>query len=219
MTILALQDRRRTSADAGVDVSDQLNDAEVDQDVRELVARAQAGDVAAFGLLYERYVATIYKFVSYRTVGDQGLAEDLTADTFVRAMIAVRQFTWQGRDLGAWLVTIAKNLVADHYKSCRVRLTSVSETSGDELADVDWRTNPERVAAAGDTRARLLAAIGELTAEQRQCVMLRFYLDLSVAETAAAMGMNVGAVKALQYRATCALRRLLPASMAEAVAA
>lgn len=219
MAILALQDRRRASAGAGVDVSDQLNEADVDQDVRELVARAQAGDAAAFGELYERYVATIYKFVSYRTHGDRGLTEDLTADTFVRAMIAVRRFSWQGRDLGAWLATIARNLLADHYKSGRVRLTTVTESVGVDRADGDRRQSPEWVAEVNETRAQLLTAIGQLTAEQRQCVLLRFYLDLSVAETAAAMGMNEGAVKALQYRATCALRRLLPASMAEAVAA
>src|SRR4029450_9068296 len=62
--------------------------------------------------------------------GNRQLAEDLTADTFLRALKRIGSFTWQGRDPGAWLVTIARNLVADHFKSGRYRL---EVTTGDVL--------------------------------------------------------------------------------------
>jgi RNA polymerase sigma-70 factor (ECF subfamily) len=94
-----------------------------------LVERAQAGEAEAFGLLYDRYFDTVFRFVYFR-VGNRQLAEDLTSDTFLRALKRIGSFTWQGRDLGAWLVTIARNLVADHFKSGRYRLEI---TTGDVL--------------------------------------------------------------------------------------
>lgn len=80
-------------------------------EVWALVERAQAGEAEAFGLIYDRYVDTVFRFVYFR-VGNRQLAEDLTSDTFLRALKRIGSFTWQGRDLGAWLVTIARNLVA-----------------------------------------------------------------------------------------------------------
>ena len=107
-----------------------------------LVERAQAGDAEAFGLIYDRYVDTVFRFIYFR-VGNRPLAEDLTSDTFLRALKRIGSFTWQGRDLGAWLVTIARNLVADHFKSGRYRL---EVTTGDVL-DADRRGPRARRAA------------------------------------------------------------------------
>ncbi|MGH3744552.1 MAG: sigma-70 family RNA polymerase sigma factor, partial [Mycobacteriales bacterium] len=93
----------------------------IDEAVIRLVARAQAGDAEAFGEIYDRYVDLIYRYIYYR-VGSKQLAEDLTSETFLRALRRIGSFTWQGRDVGAWFVTIARNLVTDHYKSSRYRL-------------------------------------------------------------------------------------------------
>ncbi len=79
----------------------------------ELVERAQAGEAEAFGRLYDQYSDTVYRYIYYR-VGGKATAEDLTSETFLRALRRISTFTWQGRDFGAWLVTIARNLVADH---------------------------------------------------------------------------------------------------------
>ncbi|BEL05573.1 hypothetical protein Q0Z83_037640 [Actinoplanes sichuanensis] len=160
-------------------------------EVWALVERAQAGEAQAFGLIYDRYVDTVFRFVYFR-VGDRRLAEDLTSDTFLRALQRIGSFTWQGRDLGAWLVTIARNLVADHVESGRHRLET---TTGDVR-------EPHDVA--------LLTAVRQLDPQQQECIVLRFLQGFSVAETAQAMGTNEGAVKALQYRAVHALNRLLP---------
>src|SRR5262249_44589004 len=98
-------------------------------EVWALVERAQAGDADAFGLIYDRYMDTVFRFIYFRA-GSRPLPEALTADTFLRALKRIGSFTWQGRDLGAWLVTIARNLVADHFKSGRYRL---EVTTGDVL--------------------------------------------------------------------------------------
>ncbi|MEH1167172.1 ECF subfamily RNA polymerase sigma factor, BldN family [Micromonospora sp. CPCC 205539] len=179
-------------------------------EVWTLVERAQAGESEAFGLIYDRYVDTVFRFVYFR-VGNRQLAEDLTSDTFLRALKRIGSFTWQGRDLGAWLVTIARNLVADHFKSGRYRL---EVTTGDVLdADREDRGpegSPEAAVVEHITNVALLTAVKQLNPEQQECIVLRFLQGFSVAETARAMGKNEGAIKALQYRAVRALARLLP---------
>jgi RNA polymerase sigma-70 factor, ECF subfamily len=176
-----------------------------------LVQRAQAGDPEAFGELYDRYVDLVYRYVLYR-VGSAQTAEDLTSETFLRALRRVGSFTWQGRDVGAWFVTIARNLIADHYKSSRYRLelttedmTTVSEADGRLRAD-----GPEDAVLDAMQNKVLLEAVKQLGAEQQECIVLRFLQGLSVSETAQAMGKNDGAIKALQYRAIRSLGRLLP---------
>lgn len=175
-----------------------------------LVERAQAGDAEAFGQIYDRYLDTVFRFIYFR-VGNRQLAEDLASDTFLRALKRIGSFTWQGRDPGAWLVTIARNLVADHFKSGRYRL---EVTTGDVLdADREDRGpegSPESAVVDHITNVALLTAVKQLNPEQQECIVLRFLHGFSVAETAQAMGKNEGAIKALQYRAVRALARLLP---------
>jgi RNA polymerase sigma-70 factor, ECF subfamily len=172
-----------------------------------LVERAQAGDADAFGELYDRYVDVVFRYVSYR-VGSRQLAEDLTSETFLRALRRIGSFTWQGRDVGAWFVTIARNLVADHYKSSRYRL----ETTTEDLSTVsrEVEASPEGEVLEQMQNRVLLDAVRRLGSEQQECIALRFLQGLSVAETAAVMGKNEGAIKALQYRAVRSLAKLLP---------
>jgi RNA polymerase sigma-70 factor (ECF subfamily) len=177
-----------------------------------LVERAQAGDAEAFGELYDRYVDVVYRYISYRVRSPQ-LAEDLTSETFLRALRRIGSFTWQGRDVGAWFVTIARNLVADHYKSSRYRLElttdDVAVTGGDAAARM-VADSPERAVLESMSNKVLLEAVHKLNPEQQECIALRFLQGFSVAETAAVMGKNEGAIKALQYRAVRTLGRLLP---------
>jgi RNA polymerase sigma-70 factor, ECF subfamily len=189
---------------------DRPDPADPAMEVWNLVERAKAGDAEAFALIYDRYVDTVFRFVYFR-VGNRQLAEDLTADTFLRALRRIGSFTWQGRDLGAWLVTIARNLVADHFKSGRYRLEI---TTGDvldaEREDRGPEGSPEAAVVEHITNVTLLTAVKQLNPEQQECIVLRFLQGFSVAETAKAMGKNEGAIKALQYRAVRALQRLLP---------
>ncbi len=177
-------------------------------EVMAIVARAQAGEADAFGELYDRYVDLVYRYIYYR-VGAQALAEDLTSETFLRALRRISSYTWQGRDIGAWFVTIARNLIADHFKSGRYRL---EVTTADMLGAGADRVEdgPEGAVLESITNAHLLDAVKRLNPEQQECIVLRFLQGLSVAETALAMGKNEGAIKALQYRAVRALGRLLP---------
>jgi RNA polymerase sigma-70 factor (ECF subfamily) len=177
-------------------------------EVLQIVARAQAGDAEAFGQLYDRYVDVVYRYVAFR-VGSSALAEDVTSETFLRALRRIGSFQWQGRDFGAWLVTIARNLLADHYKSSRYRL-ELSTADFIEAGADQPQAGPEGAVLEALSNQALIEAVKRLGSEQQECIALRFLQGLSVAETAQIMGKNEGAIKALQYRAVRALARLLP---------
>src|SRR6266511_4137209 len=171
-----------------------------------LVEQSQAGDAEAFGQLYDRYVDLVHRYIYYR-VGDRSTAEDFTSETFLRAWRRIGSVTNQGRDIGAWFITIARNIVLDHVKSSRYRL----EIATADMLDADQQEDgPEGAVLDQIASAELLNSVKQLNAEQQECIVLRFLEGLSVAETAAVMGKNEGAIKALQHRAVRRLATLLP---------
>ena len=176
------------------------------QRMAALLTLAQQGDGEAFGQIYDAYVGQVYRYLYYR-VGSQPLAEDLTSETFLRALRRIDSFTWQGRDICAWFITIARNLVTDHFKSSRFRL----EVSTADMLDADRADDgiEQQVLDNLDNQA-LLSAVRQLKPEQQECVVLRFLQGMSVAETAAVMGRSDGAIKQLQLRAVRALAKLVP---------
>ncbi|MGW7085058.1 sigma-70 family RNA polymerase sigma factor [Streptomyces sp. NPDC054871] len=185
----------------------------------ELVTRARAGDREAFATLYNDHHEFVFCYVLAR-VRDRHLAEDLTQEVFLRAPARVGTFTWQGRDFGAWLVTIAKNLHLDHAKSSRVRReVPVGEMPDSDETDRSAETVALRELEIVESSDALHCALYLLNPYQRECVQLRFLDELSVEETAAAMGRKVGAVKTLQYRAMRKLEHELRCAAAGAVAA
>jgi RNA polymerase sigma-70 factor, ECF subfamily len=186
-------------ADDSADVEDQH------AETWTLVRAVQDGDGEAFGKLYDRYVDQVFRFIFYR-VNDRALAEDFTSETFLRALRRISTINYQGRDIGAWFMTIARNIVFDHTKSARFRLEM---TTGELVETGDAVASPEAAVLAHLTNTRLLSAVNELGEEQRECIVLRFLHGLSVAETAAVMGKNDGAIKALQHRAVKRLASML----------
>jgi RNA polymerase sigma-70 factor (ECF subfamily) len=171
-----------------------------------LVELARGGDAEAFGMLYDHYSTPVYRFLYYR-VGSVALAEDLMSETFFRALRSMSSFRWQGKDFGAWLMTIARNLTADHYKAGRTRLEYATE----DMSPHDSVTEgPESSVLASLTNEALLQALTELPHEQQECLIMRFLQGLSIAETAAVLGRSEGAVKQLQLRGVRNLAKLLP---------
>jgi RNA polymerase sigma-70 factor (ECF subfamily) len=116
-------------------------------------------------------------------------------------------FRWQGKDFGAWLMTIARNLATDHFKAGRTRLELTTE---DMSLHDDATEGPEQSVLAGLTNEILLAALSELPDEQRDCLVMRFLQGMSIAETAAVLGRSDGAVKQLQLRGVRNLAKRMP---------
>lgn len=194
-----------STPDSDLACSSELDEAEASRLIA-LVELARGGDSEAFGLLYDHYHPSVYRFLYYR-VGSVALAEDLMSETFFRALRSMSSFRWQGKDFGAWLMTIARNLTADHYKSGRTRLEYTTE---DMSAHDSTTEGPENAVLASLTNEALLEALGELPTEQQECLIMRFLQGLSIAETAKVLGRSDGAVKQLQLRGVRNLAKLLP---------
>jgi RNA polymerase sigma-70 factor, ECF subfamily len=170
---------------------------EIHVETWQLVSLAQKGDGEAFAQLYERYFDTVFRYIYYR-LNDKAMAEDFTSETFLRALRRIGGISYQGRDIGAWFITIARNIVLDHVKSARHRLEM---TTGDVIERKETAPSPEVTVISLLTSEHLIGAVKRLGREQRDCIVLRFIQGLSVSETAEVMGKNDGAIKALQHRA------------------
>jgi RNA polymerase sigma-70 factor (ECF subfamily) len=185
---------------------DPPSDASEQRRIVALVDLARGGDAEAFGQLYDHYVESIHRYLYFR-LSSVSLADDLTSETFFRALRSIRSFRWQGKDFGAWLTTIARNIVTDHYKSSRSRFEIVADELPEQVEESD---GPEDGALATLTSEVLVRALRRLAAEQQDCLVMRFCQGLTIAETATAMGRSEGAVKQLQLRAVRNLAKQLP---------
>jgi len=166
----------------------------------DAVVRAAQTDLAAFAPLYDRHHDAIYGYC-LRRLGTRDAAGDATSLTFTRAMTALDRF--RGGSFRAWLFAIAHNVVIDTAR--RRRFHDDIDASG-QIAD--RRPSPEDHAVASDERRRLASALARLTTDQRNVVELRV-AGLTGPEVATALGLSLGAVKSLQFRAYARLRDLL----------
>lgn len=188
-----------------------LDNAEA-PDAPESVTRAVAGDTTAVADLYTQYHGLVFRYI-YRRTSNPVLAEDLAADVFLRVLRRISTFTWQGTDIGAWILAIARNIVADYYKSGRYRFETLADpydhNTGIASTDLEGRVD-ETVTALVDNTV-ITRMISKLPPDQRNVIILRFLKGLDLNETAAALGKNPSSVKALQFRAT----RRLAAALAD----
>jgi RNA polymerase sigma-70 factor, ECF subfamily len=169
----------------------------VDQDERRLVERAKV-DAGAFGELYDRHVAGIYRFV-YARLRNEASAEDVTAEVFIKALRNIGRYQARGRPFVCWLYRIADNAVADHFRH---------EPVNRELLEVvpDTGTPVEAAAIRHLEVEYIWGLVDRLPAQQRLAMRLRFAEDRSARDVAQIMGKSEAAVKLLIYRAVGRLR-------------
>ncbi|MFN8493286.1 MAG: sigma-70 family RNA polymerase sigma factor [Caldilineaceae bacterium] len=171
----------------------------------QLLETAIHYDEAALSELYDRYEAKIYSYI-YRRTGEQTLAEDLTAQVFLKMLEAIRNRRAWHSSFSGWLYRIAHNLVIDYYRQ-RGHQVQVSLDDAPSLPDADQ--NPVQATEMKLDAERLRAAISRLTDEQAEVVSLRFLEGYSINEVAEMMNKTEGSIKALQYRAVATLRQFL----------
>ncbi len=166
-----------------------------------LVAQAQA-DPLAFGMLYERYVNRIYSYI-YRRVGNRQDAEDLTARTFYRALSHIHRYVQRGVPFAAWLYRIAHNLVANWHRDRARRQTITLEDAGPLSVQL---SSPLEQVEAQERAEVLLRAVGRLSPDRQQLLILKYGEGLSNAEIGRIMGRSEGAIKSLCHRTLLALQ-------------
>ncbi len=145
--------------------------------------------------LYDRFAPALYRYI-YHRLGSKPVAEDLTAEVFVR-VLNMRQTP---DDWRAYLYRIAHNLVVDYLRRNPKILERADEWMPAEQGD------PVEHAERADEHHRLRRAIARLTPDQQQVVVLKFIEEMSNAEISQILSKPEGAVKALQHRALANLR-------------
>ena len=181
--------------------------ADANINVEALVNGAKDGDESSFAALYELYFDRIYRYVYFK-MRDPVEAEDVTGEVFLKMLESIHSFKWQGFPFSSWLFRIAHNMVVDHFrrkgKRPTVPLDDVSPATGAYSWDVDGYIDRKL------TLQEVHDAMDDLTDLQREVISLRFAGELSVAETAEAVGRKPNAVKALQHAGLKKLRNLMP---------
>ncbi len=179
-------------------------------DDADLIAGAAKGDREAFGALYERYVFKVFRHVYYLT-SDVHTAEDLTAQTFLKALEAIHRYEIRGVPFLAWLLRIAYNLTVNHKK-----IRSNGNAPLPDAVEVEGiRYSPEASCEAKADGERVWEGVRTLRGDQRQVIVMRFVDGLSYPDIAQVLGKSIGAVRVIQYRALCALRRRLEGDLGD----
>lgn len=155
---------------------------------------------SGFSRVYDEHVYGVYGFLAYR-VHDHQLAEDLTQETFERALRAWGRFDPRRSSERTWLLAIANNLLIDHHRRARLRSADpIDERMIPSVAGPEERF---------DRSPELIAALSQLSQRDREVVALRFGGDLTGAEIAALLGLSLANVQQILSRSLRQLRELL----------
>jgi len=170
----------------------------------ELVKAAKQGDKRAFGYLYNNYIAPIFRFVYFR-IKNYEEAEDLTQNIFLKAWNALPEYKQKKNPFSSWLYTIARNAVIDYWRKKKEWNISdlAKETIKDEEKPIDDLLDDD------EDFGLVKEAIGLLTEDQQEVIILRFIEGLSSKEISKIIGKSEEAVRQLQSRGIKTLREYL----------
>jgi RNA polymerase sigma-70 factor (ECF subfamily) len=174
------------------------------------VARARAGDEEAFRHLVAGHSAALFR-LAYRMTGNEHDAEDVVQDALLKAYRSLDRFEDRSQ-VGSWLYRIATNCAFDLLRARQRRERHfVSPDLDDDLTPEapSGAPGPERIAASGDIRRRVDAAMSRMSARERAAFVLRHFEGCSLEETGAALGMDVNSTKQSVLRAVRKVRQVL----------
>ena len=156
----------------------------------------------AFARLYQQYNALVHRYAR-RLTGSSAEADEVTAQTFAKAFIAMPKYEWRGVRFDHWLFRIAHNTAFDARQT-------VQHVSIDIVADIPVSTpSPETVALHRERVSEIKAAVDRLPPRQRRVIYAHFSGGLTYKQIAQEWELSEGAVKQLVHRALVTLRELL----------
>lgn len=172
---------------------------------QELMRIVQAGDFSPASEIYDRYSSRIYNF-AYRFLKNSEAAEDATQEVFVKMLKHANQFHGDAK-LSTWLFSITANWCRDYLR----KADNKSKEPEDVLVSLPApaELSPERNLQRRENERRIQKALGALTPEQREAILLSRYQGLSYAEIAQISGCSEGAVKTRVFRAMETLKKAL----------
>lgn len=173
-----------------------------EQDLRA-IERAKGGEAVAFGELYDRYVERVYRFLYGKTFHRE-TAEDLTSQTFLKALEHLARYDPARGELASWLYRIAQNTFLDHYRRGRPTVDM------DALWDLGSGEDVAESAARAEALGQVQAYLDRLNASARELILLRVWHGLSYREISQLTGRSEGSLKMACSRAMRELRATVP---------
>jgi RNA polymerase sigma-70 factor (ECF subfamily) len=182
-------------------LSEDKKKEELKQEVR--IIEAAQKDARLFAPLYDKYYTQIFRFI-YKRVSDRDLSADLTSQTFLKAMVNIGKYKFQGFPFSSWLYRIASNEVNMHYRSAKkVVQVSIRESDVNELIDeIDEETDQHK-------KRLLIEVLNELPLEDTHLIELRFFEKYSFREIGQMTGITEGNAKIKTYRVVEKLKKLV----------
>jgi RNA polymerase sigma factor (sigma-70 family) len=175
----------------------------------DLIARARGGDSAAFAQLVQQYEELAFR-TAFLIARDAAEAEDAAQEAVVKAYYALDRFRPEAA-FRPWLLEIVANTARNRRRAAG-RRTQLAQRASSAFMITGADPSPEAAALAEEQRRELLAHVNQLHDDDRLAIACRYFLDLSEAETAAAMGCAPGTVKSRLSRAMQRLRQQLQAT-------
>jgi len=167
---------------------------------RQLIENCLNGKMEDFGELYQIYADKIFKFIYYKT-HHRETAEDLTSQTFIKALQGISSFNPDKGKFSSWLYKIAKNLVIDHYRATKI------EENVEDIWDLSSKENVARDAEISDQIEQVKKYLLQFKKEQREIILMRVWGELSYAEIAEITGLSESNCKVIFSRAINKLRQ------------
>ena len=167
-----------------------------DDAVTALAMAAARGNAHALETFIKATQQDVWRFVAY--LSDSGSADDLTQETFLRAIGAIARFSARS-SARTWLLAIARRVVADHIRYAQSRPRTAPG------ADPEQLLNHDPPARGFEDLVEVTTMIAGLTPEQREALLLTQLLDLSYADAAAVCGCPIGTIRSRVARARDAL--------------
>jgi RNA polymerase sigma-70 factor (ECF subfamily) len=173
----------------------------------DLIERARAGDAAAYGDLVREHQQLAFR-TAWLVTGSAADAEDAVQEAFIKAWRALPRFR-AGAPFRPWILAIVANEARSRRRELGRRSELAVRAAAQQRRSGDAAPSPEAVLLAGETSSELLRGLHALTARDREVIVLRHVLDLSEADTAAALRCRRGTVKSRLSRAMTRLREEL----------
>jgi RNA polymerase sigma-70 factor (ECF subfamily) len=172
------------------------------------LAGARRREPGAVTRVYTAYAPALFRFF-FAAVGDRPTAEDLTSDVFKSAIEDLPRFRGPVEALGGWLFRIAHHDLSDYRRRQARNPVQPLDDLLEEAAAAGGAMDPEQLALDRVEGDRVLAALRQLTSDQREVLLLRLAANLTAPEVAGILNKSTDAVKALQHRGLASLARLL----------
>ena len=172
----------------------------------KIIQKCQKGDLEKFGILYDKYIKKIYNFIYFKTHHKE-TAEDLTSQTFFKALDKINSFKIEEGFFSAWLFQIARNTVIDHYRTQKYNLDI------DEIWDLSDDIDIERDIDTKEKLKEVEKYLKKLTSEQREIVIMRIWQGMSYREIVEVTGKTEASLKMMYSRTINKLRQDMPLAL------